>query len=55
MLEPDLIWHWLRTNDPSSALSHVLPFLASTTLGATLASLVTWIEGHQAMRQDQEA
>lgn len=42
MLEPDLMWHWLRANDPLSALSHALPFLA----GATLASLVTWIEGH---------
>ena len=46
MPDPDLLWHWLRTSDPSSALSLVLPFLMGATLGATLASLVTWIEGH---------
>lgn len=46
MPDPDLLWPWLRTPGPSSAFSFVLPFLISATLGATLASLVTWIEDH---------
>ena len=48
MLDPDLLWHWQRTNDPLSALRLVLPFMMGATLGATLASLVTWIEGQLA-------
>ena len=46
MLEPDLLWPWMRTDDHPPALSVVLPLLMAATLGATLASLVTWIEGN---------
>jgi hypothetical protein len=45
MLDTALLWQWLHSGDPSSALWFVLPFLMATALGATLASLVTWIEG----------
>jgi hypothetical protein len=50
-LETDLLWHWLRTSDQPSPFSLVLPFLMGGTLGATLASLVTWIEGRLASAQ----
>jgi hypothetical protein len=46
MLDTALLGHWLHTGDPLSALWFVLPFLMATTLGATLASLVTWIEAY---------
>jgi hypothetical protein len=46
MPEPDLLWHWLDTVDHRQAFSHTLPFLMAAALGATLASLVTWMEGH---------
>jgi hypothetical protein len=46
MTAPDLLWHWLGLNDHHApAISFALPFLMSGTLGAMLASLVTWIEG----------
>ena len=52
MLDPDLLWHWQRTSDPLSALRLALPFLMGATLGATLASLVTWIEGQLATEEN---
>jgi hypothetical protein len=54
-LEADLLWHWLRTSDHASAFSLVLPFLMGATLGATLASLVTWIEGRLATAERPDA
>jgi hypothetical protein len=47
--ETDLLWNWLRNSNQASAFSLVLPFLLGATLGATLASLVTWIEGRLAI------
>jgi hypothetical protein len=46
MLDLDLLWHPLRMQDASSIVPLVLTFLSSAALGATLASLVTWIEEH---------
>jgi hypothetical protein len=45
MPNSELVHHWLHTtDDPLSVLSLVLVLLMSTTLGAVLASLVTWME-----------
>jgi hypothetical protein len=45
MPHSDLLRHWLHTtDDPLSVLSLVLVLFMSATLGAILASLVTWME-----------
>jgi hypothetical protein len=45
MPNSELVHNWLHTtDDPLSALSLVLVLLMSATLGAVLASLVTWME-----------
>jgi hypothetical protein len=54
-VEADLLWHWLRTSDHASTFSLVLPFLMAATLGATLASLVTWMEGRLAIAEKPDA
>jgi hypothetical protein len=51
-LEADLLWYWLRTRDQSSVFAVALLFLLAATLGATLASLVTWIEGQFARAEE---
>jgi hypothetical protein len=45
MPNSELVHHWLHTtDDPLSVLSLGLVLLMCTTLGAVLASLVTWAE-----------
>jgi hypothetical protein len=45
MPNSELVHHWLHTtDDPLSVLSLVLVLFMSATLGAILASLVTWME-----------
>jgi hypothetical protein len=51
MPEADLLWHWLHADDHRQAFSLTLPFLMAAALGAMLASLVTWMEGHLAIAE----
>jgi hypothetical protein len=52
MMDADLLWHWLHTDNNQSSVLRLLSMLMAVTLGATLASLVTWIEGHLTFEEE---
>jgi hypothetical protein len=51
----EILRHWLNTpDDPLSALSLTLILLVSATLGAALASLVTWVEDYLIASREED-
>ena len=42
----DQPWEWIATIDPLSAVLLALQFMIGFSVGAALASLATWLEGH---------